>query len=144
MRPSRLLALTAIASVALVTIASFRWFDPEPSVYEAFLVAVSHSSEFAVASAPSTCGAHDANFKGLSQELVEAFVAANAPGAGFADVSRLRNHVSVANSRQLAALEAQGLTSLHAGSPQLHVVRFSRVGCPQWRGSFLRQRPVRL
>ncbi len=127
MKPVRVLVLTLALTAGLVSFAASRWLDPEPGVYDAFL-ATFDTSDIAVASAPSVCGTGSVDDHGLPPELVAAFREANRPGVGFADVSRLRGRAAVANSRQLAALDAQGLSHHEAGSRRLPVMRFSRAG----------------
>ncbi|WP_440224810.1 hypothetical protein ACQQ2N_06125 [Dokdonella sp. MW10] len=127
MKPVRVLVLTLALTAGLATFAASRWLDPEPGVYDAFLATLD-TSELAIASAPTLCGAGSSDDHGLPPELVAAFREANRPGAGFADVSRLRGRAAVANSRQLAALDAKGLPHHEAGSRRLPVMRLSRVG----------------
>ena len=116
-----------ILAAVIVGFAVARWLDPEPAVYEAVLRSIG-ATEVAVASAPGTCGVGVENVKDIPPPLVTAFRDANAPGAGFADVARLRTLVSVANSRQLAEYEAKGVAQWKAGNPALPVLRISRVG----------------
>ena len=121
------LAIAFLVIASVLTVAGLRWLNPEPAVYE-IATSTFASSNVAVASSPSLCGATAGNFQGILPSLVEAFQRANEPGASLGDVSGLRNHFAIANSSQLAALEAQGLGPQKAGSPQVPLLRLSRVG----------------
>ena len=118
----------AVSVFAVAGVATWlKLMDPEPAVYLAALGGLS-SDEIAIASSPGTCGESPRIYKDLPEQLVESYIQANAPDAGFGDVSRLSFHFAVANSRQLAALESQGLSWWTAGDRRLRIVRLSRVG----------------
>jgi len=127
MRPRHRLAIAFLITTAVVVAAGWRWLDPEPAVYAAATDAL-RDAKIAVASAPSLCGTGAENFEGVSLNLIAAFRDANARGAALGNVSGLRDHFAIANSRQLAALEAQGLDEKVAGTERLPVLRLSRVG----------------
>jgi len=121
------LAIAFLVIAGVLAVAGLRWLNPEPAVYEA-ATSVFSSSNVAVASSPSLCGATAGNFQGILPSLVEAFQRANEPGVSLGDVSSLRNHFAIANSSQLVALEAQSLSPQKVGSPQIPLLRLSRVG----------------
>jgi len=117
------LAIGLSVTLCTVAIASIRWLDPEPAVYEAATsVLTQDAPTITVASSPSTCGATDANLEGVSSNLVAAFRTANAPGVSFGNVATLLSRFGVADSAQLAALDAAGI------APPRPVLRISRVG----------------